>query len=60
MRLTPPMAACRRDVVMEAFDKLDHNKDGVLRIDDLMGKNRETVIRYTVKITSNLTTERNK
>lgn len=38
LALMPPMPRCRVDVVIEAFEKLDHNKDGALQIEDLMGK----------------------
>lgn len=36
--LRPPMSKCRVDVVNEAFDKLDANQDGVLKLDDLKSK----------------------
>lgn len=36
--LRPPMPKLRVDVVNEAFDKLDANKDGVLKLEDLRSK----------------------
>lgn len=36
--LRPPMRKCRVDVVNEAFDKLDANQDGVLKLEDLKSK----------------------
>ena len=38
LAFTPGMSQRRIDVVHEAFDKLDHNKDGVLKTEDLMGE----------------------
>ena len=38
LAFTPSMSRSRVDVVHEAFDKLDHNKDGILQTEDLMGK----------------------
>ncbi|KAL4239455.1 hypothetical protein ACF0H5_000270 [Mactra antiquata] len=34
-KLRPPMKQCRIDVIWQAFDKLDANKDGAINIDDL-------------------------
>lgn len=36
--LRPPMPKLRIEVVNEAFDKLDANKDGVLKLEDLRSK----------------------
>lgn len=36
--LRPPMRKCRQEVVNEAFDKLDANQDGVLKLEDLTSK----------------------
>lgn len=37
-KLQPPMSKRRVDVINQAFDALDANKDGVLRMDDLKSK----------------------
>ena len=38
IQLRPPMSESRIQVVNEAFDKLDVNKDGEIRLDDLQGR----------------------
>ena len=38
-KLRPPMTKSRINVVNQAFDKLDVNKDGALKLDDLKGRN---------------------
>lgn len=37
-KLQPPMSKMRTDVINQAFDALDANKDGVLVLDDLKSK----------------------
>lgn len=37
-KLRPPMPQCRIDVIGQAFDKLDVNKDEAIMMDDLGGK----------------------
>lgn len=37
-KLRPPMKQCRIDVIWQAFDKLDVNKDGAIMMDDLKSK----------------------
>jgi Ca2+-binding EF-hand superfamily protein len=37
-KLRPPLKQCRIDVINEAFEKLDVNKDEAIMIDDLQGK----------------------
>lgn len=36
--LSPPMNLTRVSVINEAFDKLDQNKDGVLKVEDIAGE----------------------
>lgn len=36
--LRPPMTVARINVINEAFNKLDVNKDQVIKVDDLQGK----------------------
>ena len=50
-RLRPPMSDCRKDVINEAFDKLDVNNDGALCTDDLKGTvSYEGVIEFLTSI----------
>lgn len=37
-KLRPPMRQCRINVINEAFNKLDANKDEAIMLDDLNGK----------------------
>ncbi|KAK3593610.1 hypothetical protein CHS0354_025499 [Potamilus streckersoni] len=37
-KLRPPLSKCRKDVINEAFDRLDANNDGSISIEDLKGK----------------------
>lgn len=37
-QLRPPMPASRKEVILEAFNKLDVNGDGALGVDDLKGE----------------------
>jgi hypothetical protein len=40
--LSPPMNASRVSVINEAFDKLDANRDGVIKVEDLVGESVAT------------------
>ena len=45
--LRPSMSPARVSVIDEAFDKLDVNGDGVLRMDDLKSKNISKLLVFT-------------